>query len=116
MHSLERGAPEAGRPREQVENHRRACTRVLFLREAELRYFHFLEIVTVWLVPSTGQNIPVQPGWCLPPQKIPLGENRFLGAGKGAENTKEKSRQCFTTLKTNIKTLVTRPLAVTRGG
>jgi hypothetical protein len=27
---------------------------------------------------------------------IPLAENRFLQAGKGAENTKEKSRQCFT--------------------
>jgi hypothetical protein len=38
----------------------------------------------------------VQPGWYLPLQKIPLAENRFLQAGKGAENTKEKSRQCFT--------------------
>jgi hypothetical protein len=27
---------------------------------------------------------------------IPLTENRFLRAGKGAENTKEKSSQCFT--------------------
>jgi hypothetical protein len=27
---------------------------------------------------------------------IPLAENTFLQAGKGAENTKEKSRQCFT--------------------
>jgi predicted adenine nucleotide alpha hydrolase (AANH) superfamily ATPase len=26
----------------------------------------------------------------------PLAENRFLQAGKGAENTKEKSRRCFT--------------------
>jgi hypothetical protein len=35
--------------------------------------------------------------WLVPPtQKIPLAENRFLQAGKGAENTKEKSRQCFT--------------------
>jgi hypothetical protein len=25
-----------------------------------------------------------------------LAENRFLQAGKGAKNTKEKSRQCFT--------------------
>jgi hypothetical protein len=32
----------------------------------------------------------------LPPQKIALAENRFLQAGKGTENTKEKSRQCFT--------------------
>ncbi len=28
---------------------RRACTEVLFLRKAELRFFHFLEIVTGWL-------------------------------------------------------------------
>jgi hypothetical protein len=49
-----------------------------------------------WLVLSAaGQKIPVQPGWYLPPQKIPLSGNRFLHAGKGAENTKEKSRQCF---------------------
>jgi hypothetical protein len=48
--------PEAGRLREQVENHRRACTQVLFLRKAELRFFHFLEIVTGWLVPSAGQK------------------------------------------------------------
>jgi len=48
-----------------------------------------------WLAPSTGQKNPVQPGWYLPPRKIPLAENRFLQAGNGAENTKEKSRQCF---------------------
>jgi hypothetical protein len=51
--------------------------------------------VAGWLVPSDGKKIPEQPGWYLPPQKIPLAENRFLQAGKGAENTKEKSRQCF---------------------
>jgi hypothetical protein len=35
--------------------------------------------------------------WLLPsPQKIPLAENKFLQASKGDENTKEKSRQCFT--------------------
>jgi hypothetical protein len=45
--------------------------------------------VTVWLIPSTGQKIPVQPGWYLPQRKIPLDENRFLQAGKGPENTKE---------------------------
>jgi hypothetical protein len=49
-----------------------------------------------WLVPSVGQKIPVQPGWYLPWQKITIAENKFLQAGKGAENTKEKSRQCFT--------------------
>jgi hypothetical protein len=37
---------------------------------------------TAWLVPSTAED--------------PLAENRFLQARKGAENTKEKSRQCFT--------------------
>jgi hypothetical protein len=90
-----RSVPEAGRPREQVENHGRAYTQVLFLPQAELGFFHFLEIVTGWLVPSAGLKIPLQPGWYLPPQKIPLAEIRFLQAGKGAENTKEKSRQCF---------------------
>jgi len=52
--------------------------------------------VTGCLVPSARQKIPVQPGWYLPPWKIPLAGNRFLQVGKGAENTKEKSRQCFT--------------------
>jgi hypothetical protein len=52
--------PEAGSLREQVENDRRACTKVLFLGKAELGFFHFLEIVTTgWLVPSAGQKIPV---------------------------------------------------------
>jgi hypothetical protein len=74
---------------------RRASVQARFLCKAELGFFHFLEIVTGWLVPSTGQKIPVQPGWYLPPQKIPLVENRFLQVGKGAESTKEKSRQCF---------------------
>ncbi len=42
-------------------------------------------------MPSAGQKIPVQPGWWyLPPEKIQVAENRFLQAGKGAENTKEK--------------------------
>ncbi len=76
----------------------RACTQVLFQRKAKLEFFHFLEIVTGWLVPSAGQKIPVQPSWYLPPQKTQLAEYRFLQAGKGAENTKEKSRQCFYSL------------------
>jgi hypothetical protein len=84
------------RPTEQVENHGRACTHVLFLRKAELGFFHFLEIVTGWPVPSDGQKIPVKRGWYLSPQKIPLAENRFFQTGIGAENTKEKSRQRFT--------------------
>ncbi len=88
--------PEAGRLREQVENHGRACIQVLFLRKAGLGFFHFLETVTGWLVPSAGQKIPLQPDWYLPPQKIPLAGKRFLQAGKAAENTNEKSRQCFT--------------------
>jgi hypothetical protein len=73
----------------------RACTQILFLSKAELRFFHFFEIVTRWLVRSAGQKIPVQSGCYLPPQKILLAENRFLQVGKGAENTKEKFRQCF---------------------
>jgi hypothetical protein len=53
-----RVVPEAGRPREQVENYGpreqvendgRACTQVLFLHKAALGFFHFLEIVTGWL-------------------------------------------------------------------
>jgi hypothetical protein len=52
--------------------------------------------MTGWLVPYAGQKIPVERGWYLPPRKVPLAANRFLEAGKGAGNTKEKSRQCFT--------------------
>jgi hypothetical protein len=38
------------------------------------------------MVPSPGQKILVQPGWYVPPQKIPLAENRlFLQAGKVRE-------------------------------
>jgi len=58
--------PEAGRSREEVENHRRACTQVLFLGQAELGFFHFSEILAGWLVRSAGQKVPVQPGWYLP--------------------------------------------------
>jgi hypothetical protein len=88
--------PEASRPKEQVSNHGRACTPVLFLLKAELGFFHVLEIATGWLVPSAGQKSP-STAWLLPsPQKIPLAENKFLHASKGDENTKEKSRQCFT--------------------
>jgi hypothetical protein len=42
------------------------------------------------LVPSARQKIPVEPGRYLQPQKIPLAGNRFLQAGKGTENTKDK--------------------------
>jgi len=59
--------------------------------------------VTGWLVLSARQKIPVQPGCYLPPQKIPLAENRFLHVGKGAENTKQKSKQCFTLQKVEIQ-------------
>jgi hypothetical protein len=58
--------------------------------KAELGFFHFLQIVTAWLIPSAGQKIPIQPGWYIPPQKIPLAENRFLQASKGVGNKKEK--------------------------
>jgi hypothetical protein len=53
------------------------------MHKAEQGFFHFLEIVIGWLGPSAGQ-------------KILLPENRILQTPKGAENTKEKSRQCFT--------------------
>jgi hypothetical protein len=49
---------KASKPREQIENYGRACTQVLFLHKAELRFFHFLKIVTGSLVPSAGQKIP----------------------------------------------------------
>jgi len=52
-------------------------------------FFHFLEIVAGWLGPSAGEKIPVQPGCYFPPQKIPLALNRFLQAGKGAENARK---------------------------
>jgi hypothetical protein len=42
---------------------------------------------TAWLVPSTAEDA----------------EDRFLQAGKGAENTKQKSRQCFTDEETLIR-------------
>jgi len=43
--------------------------------------------------PTIVFRLPVQPGWHLPPQMVPLAEKRLLGAGRGAESTKEKSRQ-----------------------
>jgi hypothetical protein len=69
FHDL-RSVPKAGRPREQVENHRRACIQVLFLRKAELGiFFTFLNsdmLVSTfrwskdpsiaWLVPSTAEE------------------------------------------------------------
>ncbi len=55
-----RSVVEAGRPREQLENHGKACTQVHFLSKAELGFFHFLEIMTCWLIPSAGQKIQVQ--------------------------------------------------------
>jgi hypothetical protein len=54
-----RSVAKAGRPREQAQNHGRACTLVFFLGKAELGFFHFSEIVIGWLVPSAGQKIPV---------------------------------------------------------
>jgi len=61
-----RSVSQAGRPRKQVENHRTACTQVLFLWKAELVFFHVSEIVTGWLVPSVGHKIQVEPGWYVP--------------------------------------------------
>jgi hypothetical protein len=90
--------------REHVKNHRRACTQVLFLSKAEVGFFLLFrnsdrlagnvrwseDPSRAWLVTSAGQKTPVEPGWYLPLQKIPLAENRFLQAGNGAENTNEK--------------------------
>jgi hypothetical protein len=39
-------------------------------------------------------------GWSEDPSTA---ENRFLQAGNGAENTKEKSRQCFTYQRSGCK-------------
>jgi hypothetical protein len=94
-----RCVPEAARPREQAENHGRACTKVLFLRKAELGFFHFLEIVRGWLVPSAaGQKIPVHPGgYRPPPHKIPLAENRFLQAYiRELKIQRKNPGKCFT--------------------
>ncbi len=94
--------------------------KVLLLLKAELGFFHFVEIVTGWLLLSTSKKIPVQPGWYLPPQKTPLAENGFLQASKGTENTKEKFRHCFTTyvspkkLQNSLILLVHAHLVVTR--
>ncbi len=57
----------AQKDKQWVMYRRRACTQVLSLREAELGFFHFLEIVTgtfswsqgpstAWLVPSTVED------------------------------------------------------------
>jgi hypothetical protein len=56
FHDL-RSVLEAARLREWVEKHGSACTHVLFLRKAELGFFHFLEIVTGWLGLSTTEDI-----------------------------------------------------------
>jgi len=76
----------------------RPFTQVIFLCKGELGFFQVLEIVTSWLVPPGG--------WYLPPQNILLPENRFLQAGKGAEHTEEKSRQCFMAPKTRPQKVV----------
>jgi hypothetical protein len=67
-----RSVPESSRLRDQVESHRRAYTDVLFLCKAELRFFHCLEIVTGWLVPSAAEDPTT--AWLVPStgQKIPL--------------------------------------------
>lgn len=54
-----RSVPKTGRLSEQVENQERVCTQVLFLSKGELGFFDLLEIVTSWLIPSSGQKIPV---------------------------------------------------------
>jgi len=75
-----RSVPKAGSPRHY------SCS--FQYRRAGI--FYLLEIATGWLVPSACQKIPIQSSWYFPPQKILLAKNRFVQAGKGAENTKEK--------------------------
>ncbi len=54
-----RCVPKAGRPQKS----QKGLYSDPFPRKAELGFFHFFEIVTGWLVPSSaGQKIPVQPG------------------------------------------------------
>jgi hypothetical protein len=93
-----RSVPEVSRPKEQVSNHGRACTQVLIPRKAELGFFDFFgnsdrlagtfrwseDPSTTWLVPSTAERSHL------------LKTSFFRQASKGDENTKEKSRQCFT--------------------
>jgi hypothetical protein len=40
-------------------------------------------------------GLPVEPGWHLPPEMVPLADKRFLHTRKGGESTKEKSTQRF---------------------
>jgi len=75
---------------------RRACTQVLFLRKSELGFFHFLEIVQAgWYLPLVRRS-----QYSLAPtshhRKSRLRKRGFFRQNKGAENKKEKSRQCFT--------------------
>jgi len=51
--------------------------------------------VTGWLVPSTSQKIPYSLASTFHCRRAPFLKTGFF-AGKGAENTTEKSRQCFT--------------------
>ncbi len=111
FHDL-RSVHKAGRPREQVKNHRRACTQILFLCKAELGFFHFLEIVTGWLVvPYAGRKIPVQRGLYLPPQKVSLAENRFL---RQVREPKIQRTNPFSALRSVHKFLVTKKFSSTK--
>jgi hypothetical protein len=86
-------------PNQRFKYRKRACTQSgpFPTLRAELGCFHFLEIVTGWMVPSH---------WSVRRSQYSLagtfhrGKSRLLKTGffrqvKGAENTKEKSRQCF---------------------
>jgi hypothetical protein len=66
----------------------------LFLKSEKIPALHYVGKGPEYR-PSDGQKIPVERGWYLSPQKILLAENRVLQTGNGAENRKEKSRQCF---------------------
>jgi hypothetical protein len=70
--------------------------RSFFLRKAELGFFHFLEIVTGWLVSSPGQK-DGSAGWLVPStaEDLALLKTGFFRQGKAAKNTNEKSTQYF---------------------
>jgi hypothetical protein len=79
--------PKAGRSREQLEKHRTTGTQVLFQSTAELGFFHFLEIVTGWLVPSAGT---------FHRRRSPLLKTGFSRQIRELKLQMKNSRECFT--------------------
>jgi hypothetical protein len=94
-----RSVPEAGRLREQVEIHGRASTHCSgpFPTESRPGVFSLFRNSDR----LAGSIFPWSKGWqcrlagTFHRRRSRFAENRFLQAGKAAENTNEKSRQCF---------------------